>query len=159
MAFNLQQQNYPLGEKYDLQTITKHMQICENIRDKLVYENKLGEPFLIAEYRFNILFDVRRKQRQISTANDRLCEYTKTMELLESDASNNIITEMEYLTKSKELVILFKIVSYQIEKNKIILEEHLQKYMDTFKTEVKKIRGTAKKIYHRKLSIRDPDSD
>lgn len=166
MAFNLQQRrsasdqrSYPLQEKYDLQTIIKHVKVCTNIRDQLVKDNNCSESLIRAELRFDILFDVKRKQEQILIATDKLCEYRKTLETLEHDASNNIITEMEYLTKSKELLVPFQLVSSQIEKNKILLEEHLEKYMDTFKLTVTKICGTGQKIYKHKPIRFDFDSD
>jgi hypothetical protein len=110
--------------------------------------------------RFDILHDVVWKQQAISIAKDKLSDYRKTLEVLEHDASNNLITEMEYLTKSKELLVPFKVVSAQIEKNKILLEQHLKKYLDTFKLQRVRIDKAGSIIYkHKPISFSSYDSD
>jgi hypothetical protein len=164
MAFKQQQRSYPLQEKYDLQTISKHVKVCTNIRDQLVKDNNCSESLIRAELRFDILHDVVWKQQAISIAKDKLSEYRKTLEVLEHDTSNNLISEMEYLTKSKELLVPFKVVSAQIEKNKILLEKHLKKYLDTFKLQRVRIDKAGPIIHkHKPISFSsfnyDSDSD
>jgi len=158
MTFVLEDKN--TNKKYDFISIMKHQDVCRDILERMECEDKVEtESYKRVQKRLELLSDMVDIYDYAYLDENKLKGYREILERIEQKAQNGIVTEMYYITESKELLKQHEIVSRQLERKKRMLHIIFEKYLDSFKLLTVKICGTKKVIYKHKPIPIDSDSD
>jgi hypothetical protein len=156
MTFVLEDKN--TNKKYDFISIMKHQDVCRDILERMECEDKAEtESYKRVEKRLELLSDMVDVYDYAYLDENKLKGYREILERIEQKAQNGIVTEMYYITESKELLKQHEIVSRQLERKKRMLHIILEKYLDSFKLLTVKIYGTKKVLYKQQIMHMDSD--
>ena len=161
MTFELQDKNK--GKIYDMQMLLKH----QSINHILISRSK--SVTLRLEKRLNLLNNIIGTYDDIRFLERKMSSYRKELEDLEEKVQSGTISEMEYLTKSKDLVPMFKQKSTESEIDKRKIQFLWENYIKTFDKNIplhtkslktKSLRARGNMLYYSdSFGSDEPDSD